>query len=73
MEFPAYVPAAVRIHVSHLLPVLATLIDRERYLAFVREYFREQNEKGDYYARRFTGFLDEHLATLIESAITPTN
>ena len=66
MEFPAYVPAAVRIHVERLLPVIETLVDRGRYLELVREYFREQNEKGDYYHRTFSSFVDEHLATLIE-------
>jgi hypothetical protein len=66
MRFPAYVPAAIRLHVSKLMPALAALTDPERALDFVRQYFEVQNKTGDYYHRRFNSFMDEHLATLIE-------
>ena len=68
MNFPAYVPAAVRSHVSRLLPVITDIIDTPRAQTprVVREYFQEQNKTGDYYERRFTSFADEHLATIIE-------
>ena len=29
-------------------------------------YFEEQNKTGDYYKRRFSSYLDEHLATIID-------
>jgi len=68
MNFPAYVPAAVRIHVLRLLPVLTSIIDTPRGETprAVRQYFEEQNTTGAYYERRFRSFADEHLATIID-------
>ena len=69
MKFPTYVPTAVRVHISKLLPILTSVINcpREQVItSIIRPYFEEQNKTGDYYERRFSSYLDEHLATIID-------
>jgi hypothetical protein len=68
MNFPAYVPAAVRIHVSRILPIITNILTAPsgQCPPVVREFFEEHNKTGDYYDRRFKSFLDEHRATIIE-------
>ena len=69
MKFPTYVPTAVRVHISKLLPILTSVINcpREQVItSTIRPYFEEQNKTGDYYERRFSSYLDEHLATIID-------
>lgn len=68
MKFPAFIPAAVRHHVSALLPPLdAIIVNPNGTLPrVVPEYIKIQNKTGEYKARRFTSFLDEHLATIID-------
>jgi hypothetical protein len=68
VKFPAYVPAAVRDHVSRLLPVLTSIIDTPpgQVPHVVRAYFEEHNKTGAHYERKFKSFADEHLATIIE-------
>ena len=73
MRFAAYVPAAVRVHVSKLLPVLTSIRDSApgQVSPIVREYFQEQNRTGVYYERKFESFVDEHLAAIIEQHAHP--